>query len=287
FFENDRMARISPQVAFHALTFGVTNTAMASFDTLPVSDRWSLAFYVVSLRHSEKDAARGRELYRTRKLPVAGSASRLAGLADGQLDQLLAPALPDPGERASAIAYLRRDAPFQSEPGGTFATARRLLAEVSANAGDRARARDRAIAAYLEGIEPHEAQLRAEDAALTNRIERAFFTLRHTIDSGGSPDAIRAEVARTTLILDGADEHGAMGKSVPFFAALAIALREGFELSLLVAALLAFVRKSGHPDYARWIHLGWSASLPAGVATWFAIGAVLAGAQRELTEGIL
>ncbi|HEY7956061.1 MAG TPA: FTR1 family protein, partial [Polyangia bacterium] len=287
FHDPERMARISPALAFHALTFGVSGTSMASFDTLPPSDRWSLAFYVVSLRHEDVDAQRGGELYRTRRLPVAPSASRLAGLDDQQLAELLMPALPDPAERASAIAYLRLKAPFVAQPGGTFGTARRLLEKVSANAGNLRQARELAIAAYLEGIEPHEAQLRAQDSALATRVERAFFDLRHAIDSGAAPDAIRREVARANLILDGADEHGTMGKSVPFFAALAIALREGFELSLLVAALLAFVRKSGHPDYARWIHLGWTASVPAGVATWFAVGVVLAGAQRELTEGVL
>ncbi len=287
FFEGDRMARISPALAFHALTFGVSNTAMASFETLPPSDRWSLAFYVVSLRHAGADTARGAQVMRAAQVPLAVSASRLAGLSDGQLDELLRPAVAGAADRESAIAYLRREASFATAPGGTFGEARRLLAEVSRNAGDRKRARELAIAAYLEGIEPHEAALKTQDRPLADRIERAFFELRRLIDSGATADTIRGEVARTTLVLDGADERGAAGASVPFLAAFAIALREGFEISLLVAALLAFVRKSGHGELARFIHLGWAAAIPAGVGAWFAVGAVLAGAQRELTEGIL
>src|SRR6185503_2133223 len=112
------------------------------------------------------------------------------------------------------VAYVLQEPPVGSEPGGTCGAARRLLEQVSASAGDRRRARELAISAYLEGIEPHEAQLRAQDAALATRVERAFFDLRHAIDSGASAEAIRREVARANLMLDGADEHGAMGKSV-------------------------------------------------------------------------
>lgn len=287
FLDAERMSRIPPQLAFHALTFGVANTAMASFESLPPSDRWSLAFHVVSLRHSDADAQAGARIAAQKKLPVATSASRLAGLSDAQLDETLSSSLPDAGERRQVIAWLRKTAAFAAAPGGKFAVARRLLGELNANAGDPRRARELAIAAYLEGIEPHEAALKAEDRPLSDRLERAFFELRTTVDSGAAPPAIRAEIARTLLVLDGAEERGVAGRSVPFFAALAIALREGFELSLLLAALLAFLTKSGHADQRRWVHLGWLAAIPAGVITWFAVGAALAGAQRELTEGIL
>jgi high-affinity iron transporter len=289
FFDGERMARISPSLAFHALTFGVGGTAMASFDTLPASDRWSLAFYVVGLRHEKGDLERGARLAVEGRVPVAASASRLAELSDAQLDERLREPLPDAADRAAAVAHLRRVAAFAKAPGGDFAEARRLLGEVAAAAATPARARELAVAAYLEGVEPHEATLRARDRAVADRIERAFFELRQAIDAGGGPEPIRREVARATLVLDGAEERGRGGPSVPFFAALAIALREGFELSLLLAALLAFVRKSGRaaPSAARAVHLGWLSAVPAGVATWFLVGAAIGGARRELTEGVL
>jgi high-affinity iron transporter len=287
FLDEERMSRISPQLAFHALTFGVSNTAMASFESLPPSDRWSLAFHVVALRHGDADAQAGARIAASMKLPVVASASRLAELSDAQLDGTLRPALSDADARRKVIAWMRKTASFAAEPGGKFAVARRLLAELGANAADGKRARELAIAAYLEGIEPHEAALKAEDRPLADRLERAFFELRSTVDRGAPPDVIRSQVARTVLVLDGAEERGAAGRSVPFLAALAIALREGFEISLLVAALLAFLRKSGHGDQARWVHVGWTAAIPAGVITWFAVGAALAGARRELTEGVL
>ena len=287
FLDPDRMSRISPALAFHTLTFGVANTGMASYETVPASDRWSLAFYVVSLRHRGRDLARGQQAFANAHVPLAPTASRLAGLTDAQLAEMLS-SLPADAKK-DAIAWLRTGASFAAAPEGEFAVARRLLAQVAAHAGDRPRARELAVAAYLEGVEPHEAMLRARDAALCTRVEDAFLELRHTVDSGATidADAVRRDVARATMLLDGAEEHQRNDKSVPFFAALAIALREGFEIALLIAALLAFVRKSGHPESARYVHWGWALAIPAGAVTWFAVGAALGGARRELTEGVL
>jgi high-affinity iron transporter len=273
FFDDEKMARVSPSLAFHALTFGVPGTGMASFDNLPASDRWSLAFYVVSLRHQSQPKEKPRDRQ------IATTASRLAELTDQDLDKML-------GGNAKMTAWLRSEASFAAAPGGSFGEARRLLAEVGQAADTREKARELAIAAYLEGIEPHEAILRARDPAVADRVEKAFFELRHAIDQG-TPDDVRKQVLRVSQVLDSADELAAGGWTVPFFASLAIALREGFELSLLIAALLAFVRKSGHPEEARWVHTGWLLSIPAGVVSWFVVGAALQGARRELTEGVL
>ena len=287
FLDPERMSRIAPALAFHALTFGIANTGMASYETVPASDRWSLAFYVVSLRHRGRDLARGERAFADGHAALAPTASRLAGLSDTQLEAEL-PSLPADA-RADAVAWLRLRASFAAAPGGTFADARRLLAAVAASAADRARARELAVAAYLEGVEPHEAMLRARDAEACRRIEDAFLALRRTIDAGATvdADAVRRDVARATMLLDGAEERQRNDKSVPFFAALAITLREGFEIALLISALLAFVRKSGHPESAPYVHYGWLLALPAGAVTWFAIGAALGGARRELTEGLL
>lgn len=287
FLDEERMSRISPALAFHALTFGVADTGMASYETLPASDRWSLAFYVTSLRHRGGDFQRGQKAFAAAKVALAPTASRLAGLTDVQLRELLSPLAT--ADRDAAIDWLRVEASFAVAAGGTFADARRLLAQISANAADRVKARDLAVAAYLEGIEPHEAALRARDAKMCQRVEQAFLDLRHTIDDGPTidADAVRREVARATMLLDGAEEKQRDDKTVPFFAALAISLREGFEIALLISALLSFVRKSGHPESAPYVHYGWLLALPAGAATWFLVGAAVGGARRELTEGLL
>jgi high-affinity iron transporter len=290
FFDDEKMARVSPALAYQALTFGVRGTAMAAFDALPASDRWSLAYFVVGKRYADVDLAKGRATWSgIASPPVAATAAELAPLSDAQLDEKLAPALPDAAARRNVIAWLRREASFRRSDGGRFAEARRLVGELVAATENEppAKWKQRAIAAYLEGVEPEEAALRARSVETAELVERAFGELRRASEKGDAA-AVREAAARANLVLDGAEEKMAGGgASVPFLAALAIALREGFELSLLLAALLAFVRKSGRPELARDIHLGWLAAVPAGAIAWFAVGAVLGGARRELTEGIL
>src|SRR5205814_937824 len=87
-------------------------------------------------------------------------------------------------------------------------------------------------------------------------------------------------------ILDGAEDRPISG-TVAFAAAMTIALREGLEAALLIAALLAFLRKSGRADRAGAVHAGWLASVPAGIAAWFVAGSLVGGAHRELVEAVL
>ncbi|HEY2028638.1 MAG TPA: FTR1 family protein [Myxococcales bacterium] len=156
-----------------------------------------------------------------------------------------------------------------------------------ANAGDRDGAREQLISAYLDDFEPHEAALRAKDAALVADIEGAFVALRAAVESGREVDAA---AARLDGLLEKADARDGGGALVAFVAALAIALREGVEAALLVAAMLALLRKAGRVRDASAVHAGWIVALGAGGIAWWGSGAVLthlSGAHRELAEGVL
>ncbi len=67
-----------------------------------------------------------------------------------------------------------------------------------------------------------------------------------------------------------------------------IALREGAEAALLIAALLAVVGRAGPAERKRWVHAGWICALAAGVLTWVASRRIvqMSGVGRELLEGI-
>jgi high-affinity iron transporter len=73
-----------------------------------------------------------------------------------------------------------------------------------------------------------------------------------------------------------------------FVTSLLIVLREGLEAILVLAAILAFVRKTGRRDALPYIHAGWLAAVALGVLTWFVASFVLSisGASREMTEGV-
>ncbi|HEY2027993.1 MAG TPA: cytochrome c [Myxococcales bacterium] len=215
FLDAARLSRISPALAFNAVTLGVANTAMPSFDSLPVSDRWSLAFYVVSLRHSRAQAKRGAALVQRFGLPVTASLSRLSGLSDLDLDGLLRATQPSPAARAAIVAYLRQTATFEAGAGSTFAEARRLLSEVARAAGEP-KTHDLAVAAYIDGIEPHESVLKDRDATAAARLEHAFAELRRLVDGGAAASAVRDQVGRALLLLDQVEEGAlAAGRNRP------------------------------------------------------------------------
>jgi high-affinity iron transporter len=273
FRDPDRLRDLSPFRIYNSLTFGVPGTAMASFESLSPADRWNLAFYVMRLGH-EGESARG---------PVDLT---LAELASGS-DRDLLPALRRHGraDAPSALAYARREAAFGEAPAGIGLDRTRRMIRQARQAFSEGRADDAdriAIDAYLQGYEPLEARLRARDAAATAAVEGAFRDLRAAISRG---DAARVDDGARQL--DRLLGEGAEGRPlVPFVAAFVIYLREGLEAALLVGALLAGLRRLGRPDARRYVHAGWLAALPAGLATWWGFERIvsLGADDRELVE---
>ncbi len=304
FHDAERMAKVAPALAFHALTFGIPGTGMVAFDTLPAQDRWHLAFYVVALRHGTPGAA-GAEPQRPASLPQAAfdrlrQPAVLAELADDELDAELRRAGLDGADpaavsaRQSTLALLRTQAAFAQAAGSRFELTRTLLGQSvrAAEKGQFAEAHRLAIAAYLDGIEPHEAALRIEKPELVTSLEAAFAALRQATDPERSPTASAAQQAHERILgllatADGDRAGGQRSAVKSLLASLVIALREGLEVALLIAALLAFLRKSGQGQLSRSVHLGWMASVPAGLLTFALIGQLIDGARRELAEGLI
>jgi high-affinity iron transporter len=272
-----RLAELSPYRVYNALTFGVRGTGMASFASLSPAERWDLAFYVFRLGHAGAPAHG----------PVALSLSQMATGSDREL--LAALASERAPEPAAALAWARYEAPF-AEPAAAAGLdrTRRMVRQSQAafEAGRGGEAERLALDAYLEGFEPLEPGLRTRDAAAVAAVEAAFRELRVALRSGDG--------ARVRARADGLDDRLAAlseGKRpvVPFLAAFLIYVREGIEAALLVAALLAGLRRMGRPDAVRWVHAGWVAALVAGVATFWAFERLIAlsAARRELIEALI
>lgn len=291
FFDEEKMPSVAPQLAFHALTFGLSGTAMASFDHLSAQQRWNLAFYVVGLRHGTPGQGKPSALSQH----PAVAALRLADLAeqsDHELCQTLQAGGLDASRCKEALKVVRTQAPFVSIVEGklNFDRARALLGELrgAVERGESDAAQRLAIAAYLDGVEPNEVSLRVEQPELLRKIESTFTGLRQAVDphSGVAKAEVLRKLTEATGLLAEA-EQGAGGQVAAFLASLTIALREGLEVALLIAALLAFLRKSGQAHLTRLVHLGWLLAIPAGLLTFVAVGALVSGAQRELAEGIM
>jgi high-affinity iron transporter len=174
-----------------------------------------------------------------------------------------------------------------------LANARARLAQVQASyaKGETEQAYAEALAAYLEGFELAENALDAIDHPLRLQIEKDMMALRSAVKAGEPAAQVGQQVEELQGLLSTAEERlGArrldgMGALI---SALLILLREGLEAILVVAALAAFLVKTGQREGLRYLHAGWAGALLLGGLTWwisehlFSIG----GAQRELTEGI-
>lgn len=157
--------------------------------------------------------------------------------------------------------------------------------------GDRAAARQHAITAYLEGFELVESSLDNVNAGLRTEVEREMMALRAAIDSGHQAQSIGQQVERLHALLDQAEQQlgsGGLSAGAAFTSSLLILLREGLEAILVLAAIIAFVMKTGRRDAMPYIHAGWIAALVCGAATWVASTYILTitGASREITEGL-
>jgi high-affinity iron transporter len=286
FLDPERVAGVSPYRAFYAISFGVEGTGMTGYDALSEEDRWSLAFWVLALRHRDVDPNAGQAL--VERGSIDASAGTLSQLTEDDLRGKLGDVL-EPDEIDPAMAYLRAVAPFDAgAAAGDFGLARDRLREGVAayRAGRADEARSKFVSAYLDGFEPHEPALRARDSALVDEIEKAMLALREQAARGAPASEIERRAGELAGLLDRA-EGTESSVATAFVGSAAISLREGFEAVLLITALLALVRRRGSPSDAKWVHAGWIAALPAGLLTWLAAGHVLGGLQRELAEGIV
>lgn len=290
FTDHDRARERSILALYQVIEQGLDGTSMASYAAMPAADRWALAFYVGAFAYPESLAGKGGQLWQDdaalrAKIPNLAALTQMTpGALAAELNDADAEAL---------MAYLRR-APQAVLPsaGGSLALARTRLSESVAayRAGDRSKARDLALAAYLDGFEPVEPVLAARDAALMAKIEAAMGKLRSLVGSAATVDAVAAQVdlldglfGQAEAALDSSEASG----TAAFVGAFTILLREGMEALLVLVAIIAFLRKAGRAEVMPYVHAGWVGALLAGFLTWGAATWLISisGASRELTEG--
>ncbi len=194
-------------------------------------------------------------------------------------------------ERWSVAAWIRRF-PGAAAPASLDHASRRLAASVTAyREGRRDDARRLAIEAYLDGFEPVEAALASLDRGLLRRTEADMLRLRGALGQDRTVEEVERQAAaierqfeRARVLLSG----GGLSPTAAFTSSLLILLREGLEAILVLAAMIAFVKKSGRRDAMPYVHAGWIAALVLGLLTWVAAAYLVevSGADREVLEGV-
>ena len=261
------MGGLTPFKAFNVIRFGVKGTAMVPIDGLSEKQRWALAFYLFSLRQPACDHT-----------PPHASLDELANTTDLDLGRSKGP---------EEIACLRRRLPDLDGP-ALLSAARAQVEQATrlASQGDTSNAEKAILDAYLTDIEPIEPWLRARDAEVVTQLEAAFTTTRADLQLK-EPRA-SADGRELIALLDrAAGAHRATTKLSVFWFSLLVIVREGFEATVIIAALLAVLKKRKEAGRARFVHAGWISALAVGAVV-FALGRrVLAGAMNERLEGCL
>ena len=295
FTDPERMAGLSPFKAFNTASFGIEGTAMASFAALSEEQRWQVAFFVFSLRFSADSAKAGAALFQSKKVPdELRTVAMLATHSDEQLLEQLKPWAAGDSEALHLLAYLRRGL-LETKLSDPLSIARGLLREAVDlyGKGDKEKAYQKAVEAYLDGFELAEPTLFAKDASFGRRLEGQFTQFRNAIKQATAPEDIQKLRQEIDVKLDQASQILARDDSLSGYYLFAnsalIILREGLEATLILAAIIAMLKVMGATEVIRYIHLGWMLALVAGGLTWLATETVLtlSGRHRESMEGFI
>jgi high-affinity iron transporter len=286
FHDLERMAQRSVYGLYNTITLGVEGTSMASFKQASEEERWALAFFVANLGIPDERVRSGERAWQSGSGRKAfGDLGSVATLSTNEVTARY-------GEDAARIQdYLRAHPEALRKSPIAFAREKLADAAQAYGQGNRAAAREAAMTSYLEGFELSEASLANIDPGLMREIEGRMMELRSAIERGVPVEEFDRHVEAVDALLSAAAEKlgaGALSGATAFTASLVILLREGLEAILVLAAIIAFVVKTGRRDALPWVHAGWIAALALGAVTWFAATFLLeiSGANRELTEAI-
>ncbi|GGF44602.1 FTR1 family protein [Echinicola marina] len=291
FLNHTLMQEISPFQAYNTIKLGVEGTAMQSFESLTDEEIWDLAFYIKSLRFETKaDNESGlQQLFEQANAPV--NLQEVATLSDVELLKRLEP---DNKNAKLSLAVLRTQFPQDVNRVSTLDRAKTYLKNALQNytTGSYSSAREDALAAYLEGIEPSEARLKANDPAFTARLEQQMFKIRQIIEQKAEKSKVETEINNGLDMIDQAGklmQDKKLNYWLSFALSASIMLREGLEAFLILALILALIRSSELKKAALWVHGGWITAVLFGVGGWFLSDWVIgiSGKNREVMEGMI
>jgi high-affinity iron transporter len=284
------MRKVAPLKVFNTGRLGIEGTRMEAFDHLSDKELWNVAFYVLSLRFQDQDQERALADYERLEDPPSLKELSL------RPDEELLKGRPSGMDSSEYLAALRLHQEKASKDAGQEAldTALAYL-ERATNAyekGEKDKAKELAITAYLDGIEPIEKRLDTRSPEIVDSLESAMFAVREGIQNGvpseelaSLADEASSSIERASMALEGKGT----GYWTVFTITVSIILREGLEAFLIIVAILSVLRSVSAPRAARWVHGGWVLALLIGIGSWFFADFLLdsLGMKRiEVMEGI-
>lgn len=153
---------------------------------------------------------------------------------------------------------------------------------------------------YYEKLGFEKNVMNAISGSRVSTVEYQFKECRQAMNNGKTVEQAKKFVTdlKAMLIEDSAKlDKGASSNANPFMQfitssfgqAFVILLREGLEALLVVAAIIAYLIKSGHKNMVKYIYLGLAAGIVASliIAALFGLLFNGSGPQQEITEGVV
>lgn len=290
FLDDTLMKQVSPFQSFNTIRLGIEGTAMRGFEELKDAEVWDLAFYIKSLRFKGNEGKITKTERITDQALEEVGMTEVATLSDQELLNRLE------GNKNVAkikLASLRLHIPDKDSPNSLHLAMQYLRESLMAyRDGSNSLSRQKALAAYLEGIEPVEAQLQANYPAFVAELEEQMFRLRATIENNEPANVVEEEVNASLAMVSRAINM--MNESnltfwLSFLLSASILLREGLEAFLIIAVMLTIIRSAGIKKALPWLHGGWIAAVLLGFAGWYMSDLLLelSGQDREIIEGVV
>lgn len=289
FQDRARQSERSVYSLFNTISFGVEGTSMAAFSGLSADQRWALAFYVSRFASTDDERNQGKRLWDS-----PGARALFPGLGD-IVGATPAEALRIGKSAYQLLAYLRAQPEVVTlrESASPLSVAIRKTGESVElyKQGNQELAHRAAISAYLEGFELAEASLDRTDRDMRKRIEQEMMDYRNLIKNAAPAGTVEEKALAVTQSLEDAAALASRSKlsaASAFTSAFVVIVREGIEAILILAAIAAFLIKSGRREGLVYVHVGWAAALLLGAVTWIASATLIeiSGAERETTEGL-
>lgn len=288
FLDNTLMKQVAPFQSFNTIRLGIEGTAMRGFEELEDEKVWDLAFYIQSLRYQPAEGELARPQQIAEEALEETDLAEVATLSDQELLRHLEG---DPEEAMKKLLSLRLHIPGEGSRNSLHLASQFLRESLRAyQEGSGSLARQKALAAYLEGIEPVEAQLQANNPAFVIELERQMFQLRNAIENNEPANVVEAEIKASLALVS---EAASMMKDtkltfwLSFLLSASILLREGIEAFLIIAVMLTIIRAAGIKKALPWVHGGWITAVLLGFAGWYLSDLLLkiSGQDREVLEG--
>ncbi len=290
FLNDTLMNNFSPFQIYNTVRLGISGTAMVPLNQLSDKEVWDAAFYVSSLRYKDKYKLNDdslRKLYD--KVSANISLEDVSTLSDKLLLEKISNNRNEDTLKLAALRLYKTT----SQKNLSINVASTYLDDVlnyyQKNEYDKAN--DKALSAYLEGIEPFEQQLQSINPKLKDELEAVIYLLRADINERESLEIIKDDIAKAQTLISEAN-NALQNKNYTFgFAfifAASIILREGIEAFLIIITILGVLKSINADKAIKWVHGGWIFALILGLLSMFFVSLIVSinAQSRELMEGL-